>query len=129
MAAVSPNNIWAVGTVLINGSSNQTLYEHWDGSSWTASIGPTYGFAFGISASAAKDIWVVGETGLGSFFVPFSEHYDGTHWTGVHTPHIGTGNNSLNTLVALAPDNVWAVRYSTASNMPPPGALTSLRKR
>ena len=78
-----------------------------------------YGFFRGVSADAANDIWAVGYSGLN--FVTFSEHYDGTSWTLVRTPDVGSGPNVLNGVVALAPNNVWAVGYSTASQMPPPG--------
>src|SRR5205823_13759322 len=34
--ALSPTDVWAVGTIGQDGSaSNQTLVEHWDGSAWT----------------------------------------------------------------------------------------------
>ena len=37
------------------------------------------------------------------------------------TPNVGNGANSLGGVMALAPDNVWAVGFSTASTKPPPG--------
>jgi hypothetical protein len=51
----------------------------------------------------------------------FSERYDGTDWTLVRTPDVGTGPNVLNAVLALAPNDVWAVGYSTATQKPPPG--------
>jgi len=38
-----------------------------------------------------------------------------------HTPNVGTGINILWGVTALAPNDVWAVGSSTASNKPPPG--------
>jgi hypothetical protein len=108
MTAVSPTDIWAVGNLLVGGASLEALFEHWDGTSWTATTGQFHGFFRAVSADAANDIWAVGYSGN----VTFSEHYDGTN--------VGSGPNSLAGVLALAPDNVWAVGYSTASTKPPP---------
>jgi hypothetical protein len=118
IAAVAPNNIWAVGSLLTGSvQSLEALFEHWDGTAWTAQTGHFYGFFQGVSADAEDDIWAVGYSNN----VTFSEHYDGTRWNLVRTPNVGTGPNSLHGVVALAPNNVWAVGYSTASQTPPPG--------
>ena len=114
MTAVSANDIWAVGTLLVDNQTLLALFEHWDGSSWTATTGAFYGGFVAVSADAGNDIWAVGGGN-------FSEHYDGTSWKLVKTPNVGTGPNCLNGVVALAPDNVWAVGYSTATQKPPPG--------
>jgi hypothetical protein len=66
---------------------------------------------------AANDIWAVGYAGNSTF----SAHYDGTSWHLVRTPNVGTGPNFLWGVAALAPTDVWAVGYSTASSKPPPG--------
>jgi len=119
MTGVSANDIWAVGSLLVNNQFLYALYEHWDGTAWTAKAGPFHGFFRGVSADAPNDIWAVGYSGLN--FVTFSEHYDGTSWSLVNTPDVGSGPNVLNGVVALAPNDVWAVGYSTASQKPPPG--------
>jgi len=49
----------------------------------------------GISADAANDIWVVGGTTV--------LHFDGANWTHVPSP----SKDSLNTVTALSPGNVW----------------------
>jgi len=119
MTAVSANNIWAVGAMLVNNQLLEALFEHWDGTAWTAKTDTFFGFFRGVSADAPNDIWAVGYSGLN--FVTFSEHYDGKSWGLVNTPNVGTGPNVLNGVVALAPNDVWAVGYSTASQQPPPG--------
>lgn len=117
MAAVSATDIWAVGSLLVDNESLEALFEHWDGTQWTAYTGPLYGFFRGVSADASNDVWAVGYSGNETF----SEHFDGTSWTLVRTPNVGNGANSLGGVMALAPDNVWAVGFSTASTKPPPG--------
>ncbi len=119
MTAIAPDNIWTVGSLLVNNQSLSALFEHWNGTAWTAYTGPFYGFFRGVSADAANDIWAVGYSGVN--FVPFSEHYDGAAWKLVRTPVVGAGPNVLNAGLALAPNDVWAVGYSTASQTPPPG--------
>jgi hypothetical protein len=114
MTAVSSTDIWAVGSLLVNFQALYALFEHWDGSAWTVTTGPLYGFPSAVSADASDDIWMVG---CGNF----SEHYNGTKWAPVATPNVGTGPNCLSGVLALAPDNVWAVGYSTATQKPPPG--------
>jgi hypothetical protein len=79
-----------------------------------------HGFPEAISADAANDIWVVGYNPGGLAFTTASYHYNGTTFSPVATPNVGTGSNSLNGVLALAPDNVWAVGYSTATTKPPP---------
>jgi len=117
MTAVSATDIWAVGTLLTGTTQSlEALFEHWDGTAWTAQTGQFYGFMQGVSADAANDIWAVGYSGN----VTFAQHYDGTNWTKFRTPDVGTGPNSLHGVLALAPNNVWAVGYSTATLKPPP---------
>jgi len=117
MAGINANDIWTVGSLLVNNQLLEALYEHWDGTAWTATTGPFHGFFRAISADAANDIWAVGYNGNGTF----SERYHGTHWVRYITPNVGTGPNSLEGVVALTPNDVWAVGYSTATQKPPPG--------
>jgi len=119
MTAVNATDICTVGTMLENNQLLKALFEHWDGTAWTAKTGAFHGFFRGVSADASNDIWAVGYSGIN--FVTFSEHYDGASWTLVRTPDVGSGPNMLNGVVALAPNDVWAVGYSTASQKPPPG--------
>jgi hypothetical protein len=118
MTTVNATDVWAVGNLLTANQTLEALFEHWDGTQWTAATGAFHGFFQGVSADAANDIWAVGYSGLN--FVTFSEHYDGTSWTLVRTPDVGTGPNMLHGVLALAPNDVWAVGYSTASQKPPP---------
>jgi hypothetical protein len=122
MTAISANDIWAVGSMLTSNQLLEALYEHWDGTAWTAFTGPLYGFPTAVSADAANDLWVVGYSENGAFtFQTFAEHFDGTNWSRTPTPDVGNGSNMLSGVLALAPDNVWAVGYSTPALKPPPG--------
>jgi hypothetical protein len=51
VTAVSPTDIWAAGSLLTGGTQAlEALYEHWDGTAWTAKAGPFFGFYEGVSA-------------------------------------------------------------------------------
>ncbi len=117
LTATSPTDIWAVGTAEVNNEFLYALFEHYDGTAWTAQLGHFYGFFQGVSADAPNDIWAVGYSGNATF----AEHYNGTSWSPVSTPNVGTGPNALHGVVALTPNDVWAVGSSTATLKPPPG--------
>jgi hypothetical protein len=45
MTAISSTDIWAVGSLLVDNADLTALFEHWDGSAWTAKIGAFHGFS------------------------------------------------------------------------------------
>jgi hypothetical protein len=82
------------------------LFEHWDGRRWQVA-GPTgIGSLTAISKSSARNIWAVGRTDHG---MPLVFRFDGARWTSVPLElplgRVGT----LLDVLALAPDDVWAV--------------------
>src|ERR1017187_468571 len=116
MTAISANDIWAVGSLLSDGGQILNfLFEHWDGRSWTATTRlANDAFLFAVSADATNDVWAVGFQG------PENDnsrtlvmHHDGTSWKTVPSPSVGSGASQLNGVLALAPNNVWAVGFST----------------
>lgn len=116
MTSTSANDIWAVGSLLSN-ADNQifALFEHWDGTNWQAStVGAGVPFLQGTYADAKNDAWAVGYNAeIIDENVTLAMHWNGTNWTQVSTPNTGEGDNELNGVVALSPDNVWAVGDST----------------
>jgi hypothetical protein len=121
MTSTSATDIWAVGNLVqqvINGAVSYNLFEHWNGTSWTPTFinDPTFEALTGVSEDAIDDAWAVGwvsPEGDGSNGT-LAIHWNGTKWSGVATPaNLGEGPNQLNAVVALAPDNAWAVGYST----------------
>src|SRR5205814_8590650 len=65
ISASSPTDAWAVGTYS-NGTNNQTLIEHWNGSVWSRvnspNPGPAHNILTGVSAVGPNNAWVVGFT-------------------------------------------------------------------
>jgi hypothetical protein len=122
MTSTSANDIWAVGNLvqdLSGGDSlSYNLFEHWNGASWTPTfiLDNTFEALTGVSADAVDDAWAVGwvappsDASNGTLAI----HWNGTSWTAAATPaNLGEGPNQLNAVVALAPDNAWAVGFST----------------
>jgi hypothetical protein len=113
VTALSPSDMWAAGFILTNGGQSLfPLFEHYDGTSWTAfETAFSDGTPFGVSADATNDVWAVGSIAESGTFV---EHYDGNAWSVIPSPNPGNGFNILFGVTALAPNNVWAAGYYTA---------------
>src|SRR5262245_53912740 len=65
VAAVARDDVWAVGSQTVSGTSN-TLIEHWDGTSWSVVPSPTPsggGSLLAVTAISATDVWAVGIQG------------------------------------------------------------------
>jgi hypothetical protein len=124
VAAVAPDDIWAVGsssTSMGPDARQFTLAEHWDGSAWsivhTPNPQPDFGAGnpvnsvlTGVAAFGPDDVWAVGESSdvnsLGSR--PLVEHWDGTRWTAVRVPHPGQFGR-LRSISGVSADDIWAV--------------------
>jgi len=84
ISAVSPTDIWAVGTNAFTyytgeGDANTTyytLFEHWDGRAWSivpgaSTIGASaVGRLFGVAAVWTGDVWAVGPNLTERFTIP-----------------------------------------------------------
>src|SRR5947209_19350297 len=73
VAAVSANDVWAVGTEM-NSTPNQAIVEHWNGTKWQLSKPAQASFAElnGVVALAADNVWAVGT---------LIEHWNGSTWS------------------------------------------------
>jgi hypothetical protein len=132
--ALSPTNVWAVGTVQTffnHRSHTKAAIEHWDGTSWSivSSPNPTSSpglnsSLLGIAAISASDIWAVGSAQLSSGgLATLIEHWDGTSWTIVSSPDPGTSSNSLYAVTALSDGTVVAVGTQEDTNTGNPTPL------
>jgi hypothetical protein len=127
MTSTSATDIWAIGDLLDNNAGLlYFLFEHYDGTSWRLSrILSGDQFLFGASADATDDVWAVGFNGPeNDNSLTLALHFDGTRWEEANTPSVGTGANQLNGVLALAPNDVWAVGFSTP--VPPPAEAATL---
>jgi hypothetical protein len=120
ITATAGNDVWAVGSYLLEGRVYQTLTMRWNGSAW--SVVPSANanssvdnYLYGVTAVAANDIWAVGHYGFGTTFQTITAHWDGSAWTIVPSPNPG-GNNFLFGVTAASANDVYAVgRYDNGS--------------
>jgi hypothetical protein len=112
ITAISAGDIWAAGFILTNNSQSLfPLFEHFDGTSWTAFETQSQNASmFGISADATNDVWAVGTVAFSQTAI---EHFDGSSWSTVPSQNAGSGFNVLTGVTALARNDVWAVGYFT----------------
>src|SRR5579859_64489 len=95
ISAISATNAWSVGDYLAGSGKtmvDQTLIEHYNGSSWSVvpspnpGTGPNGNYLRAVAAVSASDIYAVGyEGGMGALI----EHYNGASWSVVANPGIG----------------------------------------
>lgn len=121
VAAIAPNDVWAVGdTNSTTRSVRITLAEHWDGTSWRIVPSPNVQTTFGssqeltaVTAIASNDVWATGwaiDDARGGIDM-LVEHFDGTRWRIVQTPTpIGAFQFGLG-IDAVSSSDVWAVGY------------------
>jgi len=114
IAAVAPNDVWAVGRYEPDTGGTSTLILHWDGINWSNVPSPnpaTYSGLYAVAARSPIDVWAVGYYYSNGGQLTLIEHWDGNSWSIVPSPNVG--NNDLLTGVAVVPNspNVWAVGY------------------
>jgi hypothetical protein len=115
LAAISTDDIWAVGTAVYQSGPSQALIEHWDGASWSIVPAPDPGTYTNVLASIAAvtptDIWAVGTIADGRLGLTktLAEHWDGSTWSVVPTPNIGSLGDFFGGVAAVSSRNVWAV--------------------
>ena len=113
VAAISANNVWAVGTSGLQSQTGKTVIEHWNGSQWSLVTSPSPGAEYntltGVTAISASDIWAVGWQASMGVAQTLTEHWNGSHWSVVASPNPGADGTELEGVVAVSANNVWAV--------------------
>ncbi|MGA7730231.1 MAG: S-layer homology domain-containing protein [Chloroflexia bacterium] len=116
--AVASNDVWAAGyyyheTFLFE----QTMIQHWNGTSWSIIPSPNGGFLDtnylnDISGTGSNDIWAVGSFLYdGAVYQTLTLHWDGTTWSVVPSPNLAFIDHYLYGVTAIAPNDAWAVGY------------------
>jgi hypothetical protein len=122
VAAVSPTDVWAVGSEYRPISTPGTLTEHWDGSTWRLVPSPNfnqgYNELYGAAAISSSDVWAVGFHNISSYESEKSMalHWNGTAWSIVPTRNIGQDANVLMAVAGVASNDVWAVGFGHSSS-------------
>ncbi|HLG92314.1 MAG TPA: Ig-like domain-containing protein, partial [Acidimicrobiales bacterium] len=131
VAALAPNNVWAVGYYNAGTSTSpvyQTLVEHFNGVSWSVVPSPnatttSTNELTAVSADAPNDVWAVGYYNAGTASSPvyqtLAEHYNGTSWSLSATPDVSTTQSeTLTGVAAVSASDVWAVGSYYSSGTP-----------
>ncbi|MDQ6606174.1 MAG: hypothetical protein M3Z06_06450 [Actinomycetota bacterium] len=108
VGSISSTDAWAVGSVKQTGFRTGTpLLLHWTGSSWSTVAPPAglTGSLRAISADSRSDVWTTGDDGHGKAIVL---RYNGTAWSPVSIPLVGTGE-TIGGVKAFSPSDVWLV--------------------
>jgi hypothetical protein len=122
VAAVAPDDVWAVGTALrVTGA--ETLVLHWNGSRWTRlSLGPTTRpdvVLTGVAASGPSDVWAVGilrpTQDLSQTARVWGIHFDGASWSRPDDfrfrPYRGSGLQAVAAIPGEAIAGGWAITF------------------
>jgi len=118
VSASSTNDVWAVGHSS-DGSTTNSLTQHWDGTSWSIvpspdPAGSTIGRLLSVEAVSANDVWAVGNSYDGSTLVTtLTEHWNGRKWRIVPSPNPAGVAANLNSVDALPNGKMWAVGHSS----------------
>jgi len=117
VAAISANDVWAVGY-----ADKQTLTEHWNGTQWSvvtsSGSGPVSNSLLAVSALSTSNVWAVGYY-QGSDFVSHSltEHWNGSKWSVVKSPSLGSMSTQLEGVAAISAKDVWAVGHADSTTL------------
>ena len=115
VAAAGPGDIWAVGIFANTTTGNETLAEHWNGTSWSRVQTPNprvlNNELDGVVALPANDAWAVGAgtNPISNTLQPLTQHWDGSRWSIVDAPNPGGMAGHLKDVSALSANDVWAV--------------------
>ncbi len=121
--AVSANDIWSVGAAVNNNGVFQTLIEHWNGTQWnivpSPNVGSNNNFLNSVTTVSATDVWAVGtSSNKSNNDRTLTMHWDGTQWSVVSSPNVGSQTNDLFEVGAASANDIWTVgRYINKSNV------------
>jgi hypothetical protein len=121
--AVSANDIWSVGQAVNNNGVFKTLIEHWNGTQWnivpSPNVGSNNNFLNSVTTVSANDVWAVGTfSNKSTNDRTLTMHWDGTKWSVVPSPNIGSQTNDLFEVAAVSANDIWTVgRYINNSNV------------
>jgi hypothetical protein len=117
VTCTSAADCWAVGTFVATGniSFDEPLWEHWDGTSWTAStfvVGVITDYWLNaVSCVDASHCWAVGYKTSGSVTTVWIQQWNGSVWT--NDPSTDSGR--LNGVSCVDATHCWAVGENNGS--------------
>ncbi|HZU71103.1 MAG TPA: hypothetical protein VFA09_27760 [Ktedonobacteraceae bacterium] len=111
-----------------NGDYVNTLIEQWDGSNWTVVSSPNGGsynsMLYSVSSPDANNAWAIGfYNGSTVTNQTLIEYFNGTTWSVVPSPNVGSYENDLFAVAAYNDNTVWAVGDNLTTQVGSPQAL------
>ena len=109
----SLSDCWAVG-YYTNATTNQTLIEHYDGTSWTISTSPDTSASesnvlYGVSCVTSADCWAAGDYNHSGSDQTLLEHYNGSSWSIVGSPDTSASEtNAFSGITCVSSTDCWA---------------------
>jgi S-layer homology domain len=118
--AIATDDVWAVGYTHSSSAGWLTLTERWNGTLWSIVPSPNgnqiENYLEGVSAVSSDDVWAVGwyvaDIGGQGYQRTLVEHWNGTQWSVVASPNLGTASSKLNDVSAISINDAWAVGYA-----------------
>jgi FG-GAP-like repeat/FG-GAP repeat len=105
-----------LGTGLLLLLTESGVYGLVCGPSWTTvPLAPGLKLPRALAPIAPNDIWVVGNQVADTQTPLQAEHWNGSSWTLVPTPNVGSGARELNGADGVASSDVWAVGASSGT--------------
>jgi len=121
VTCASDSDCWAVGFYNLGNpvlsAANQTLIEHWDGTSWSIVNSPNTSLTRdnvlrAVSCASDSDCWAVGYYSSGSANQTLTARWDGRSWTLITSPNTSsTQSNFLYGVTCTSPLDCWAAGY------------------
>jgi hypothetical protein len=116
-AAITPDDIWAVGVAVGYGDGAATsvpLAAHWDGSSWTdvevPRVANRHHELSAVAAISSNDVWAVGDyRNVAGPFRAVTYHWDGAAWSYIPNPIEDAPQSGIDDVAASGPNDVWAI--------------------
>ncbi|MGH7685621.1 MAG: alkaline phosphatase family protein [Candidatus Dormibacteria bacterium] len=114
---------WAAGYYVDATYKQQTLIQHYDGTTWSVIPSPSPGtdqnILYSIAAFTDSDVWAVGASEDSSrVWHTLAEHWSGTSWTDVPTVDAGTNGNLLYSVTAVSSGSVYASGQKEGTGFP-----------
>lgn len=115
--AVATDDVWAVGSSLSAVQASAAVAAHWNGEVWVRARVPkpepgrfVSTVLTDVEAVGSDDVWAVGYWSAvpDAPPSPLIVHWDGTGWTSVDSPALGTWSE-FHGVSASGPGDVWAV--------------------
>lgn len=112
LSVLSASDIWAVGALHLDQvNHDQPFALHFDGNHWSivpvpAPTNSMFSKLLGVTGISKDDVWAVGNFQT-SALNTLTEHWNGTAWTIVSSPNVGS-SSGLHGVAAISSKDVWA---------------------